>query len=143
MTANAFMSASLRPPLVLVAVRYEARFHASIERAEGYGVSILPAHLEREARRFAGLPVGARDDEPGFVERGGAPVLEGALAWVATRSAAAYAIGDHTLFVGRVVELGAADGEEAPLAFFRSTFTRVEPTTEAPVPIDPWGDSWG
>jgi flavin reductase (DIM6/NTAB) family NADH-FMN oxidoreductase RutF len=143
MTANAFMSASLRPPLVLVAVRYGARFHAAIERAAGYGVSILPAHLEREARRFAGLLVGARDGEPEFVEQGGVPILEGALAWVATRSAAAYAIGDHTLFVGEVVDLGTSDGQEAPLAFFRSTFTRVEPTAEAPVPIDPWGDSWG
>jgi len=148
MTANAFMSASLRPPLVVVGVRREARLHAAIERSAGYGVSILPARLEREARRFAGLPAGARDEEPGFSERGGAPILEGALAWLAARLTAAHPAGDHTLFVGEVLELGAADGDAAPLAFFRSAFTRLEPATAEPVAIDPWGlpgasDYWG
>ena len=148
MTANAFMSASLDPPLVVVAIRREARLHAAVERSEGYGVSILPAFMEREARRFAGLPVDAVAREPSLVERSGVPVLEGAIAWLATRLTAAHAAGDHTLFVAEVVALGAGDGDEAPLAFFRSAFTRVEPATEEPVAVDPWGfpgssDFWG
>jgi len=56
---------------------------------------------------------------------------------------AAHAVGDHTLFVGEVLELGAEDGDAMPLAFFRSAFTRVEPATEEPLPIDPWGAFWG
>jgi len=148
MTANAFMSASLSPPLVVVGVRREARLHSAFARSDGYGVSILPARLEREARRFAGLPVGPHGQEPGFVERGGVPILEGALAWLATRLVAAHPAGDHTLFVAEVVELGVDDGDAVPLVFFRSAFTRVEPTTEEPVAIDPWGfpgasDLWG
>ena len=57
MTANAVMSVSLRPPLIVVSVRRNAHLHGALRRAGAYGVTVLGAHQEVQARRFAGLPV--------------------------------------------------------------------------------------
>ncbi len=45
MTANAFMSVSLEPPLVVVSVGHQARMHALMRAAGGYGVSLSLIHL--------------------------------------------------------------------------------------------------
>ena len=54
MTANALMSVSLEPPLIVVSVRRRARLHAALQAAGGYGVTVLGEGQEVQARRFAG-----------------------------------------------------------------------------------------
>jgi flavin reductase len=88
MTANAFMSGSLEPPLILVSIRAKARLHATLTRAGAYGVSILPVTLERDARRLAGLPVAEDEPAPEFTWLDGVPVLAGALSWFVARGVA-------------------------------------------------------
>src|SRR5690242_11283108 len=61
MTANAFMSVSLSPPLVLVSVDRRARMHALLHVGKTYGVSVLGAHQDRLSDLFAGRS----DDKPG------------------------------------------------------------------------------
>src|SRR5215469_8195850 len=53
MTANAFTSVSLDPPLVLVCVQRTANMHKAIHESSSFAVSVLAAHQEREARIFA------------------------------------------------------------------------------------------
>jgi flavin reductase (DIM6/NTAB) family NADH-FMN oxidoreductase RutF len=148
MTANAFMSGSLEPPLVLVSVRQAAKLHPLLEREGYYGVSILADGMERDALRFAGLPLSDHEPAPRFRWLGNVPVLHDAMATLTARVEAAHAIGDHTLFVGAVgtVELADHDGA-SPLAYLKSTFVRVSGSEGAePLPIDPWSgavDAWG
>jgi flavin reductase (DIM6/NTAB) family NADH-FMN oxidoreductase RutF len=146
-TANAFMSGSLHPPLIVVALRRQARAHGAVARAGAYGVSVLPESLEHEARRFAGLPVGDHEPGPRFAVRASAPVLAGALAWFAARVAGRHEVGDHTLFVGEVIDFGSHDPDAPALAYHRSAFARVVAADERPpLPIDAWGgalDLWG
>jgi flavin reductase (DIM6/NTAB) family NADH-FMN oxidoreductase RutF len=146
MTANAFMSASLIPPLIVVSIQARARLHGALRAATGYGVSVLSESLELEARRFAGMPMPDKYPDPLFAWRAGVPVLEHALTWFATTIVDTHAIGDHTLFVGEVVEFGAPNAEQPPLAFHASKFARVVPASNRVVPIGPWGsgeDVWG
>ena len=147
MTANAFMSGSLEPPLILVSIQAKARLHATLMSTGAYGVSILPATLERDARRFAGLPVAAHEADPEFTWHEGIPVLAGALSWFATRVVERHEIGDHTLFVGAVLDFGTSGSVTAPLAYHRSGFAQLIPGSGAAVPIDPWDggilDLWG
>ena len=147
MTANAFMSASLHPPLIVVAVRRDAHLHATLAGAGAYGVSVLPESLEREARRFAGLPVSDHEPAPQLALRASAPILTDALAWFAARVAARHEVGDHTLFVGEVVDFGSDDSAAPALAYHRSAFARVVSADEhEPLPVDAWGgalDLWG
>jgi flavin reductase (DIM6/NTAB) family NADH-FMN oxidoreductase RutF len=148
MTANAFMSVSLEPPLVVVAVRVGAHMHDGIRRARAYGVSVLSEGMERDARRFAGQPVAVHEPLPAFAVHDRVPVLAGALAWLVARVAGTHAAGDHTLYVGEITDLSVAgQGDAAPLAFYRSRFARVStPSLAGSAPMAPWDhglDSWG
>ena len=139
MTANAVMSVSLRPPLIVVSVRRNAHLHGALRRAGAYGVTVLGAHQEVQARRFAGLPVAGDAPAPSFTQRGGVPLLGDGLAWIAARVTAAHPAGDHTLFVGQVTGLGPDNEHAAPLAFHRSVFARLAaPEPHGPSPIQTW-----
>jgi flavin reductase (DIM6/NTAB) family NADH-FMN oxidoreductase RutF len=145
MTANALMSVSLTPPLVVVSVRRGARLHEALRRAGAYGITVLGEGQEAEARRFAGLRVPAGSPDPEFTERTGVPVLGNGLAWIVARVTAAYPAGDHTLFVGAAAALAPERADDPPLAFHRSAFARVAPRP-VPVPLQAWGaglDTWG
>jgi flavin reductase (DIM6/NTAB) family NADH-FMN oxidoreductase RutF len=147
MTANAFMSVSLDPPLVLVAVRHDAHMHDGIRRAKAYGVSILSEGMEREARRFAGQPVAVHEPPPAFAIHDGVPVLAGASAWLVARVSGAHAAGDHTLYVGEITDLSSEHAQDSPLVFYRSGFARVSSLGSAgSLPMAPWDHglgSWG
>ncbi len=148
MTANAFMSVSLDPALVVVGVGHKAHLHDLIRESRHYGVSLLSTRLEPEARRFAGMPVPLDLPAPDFVDRGGVPVLEDALGWLTAVVIDEHPAGDHTLFIGEICDLGVGRPGDRPLGYFRSSFADI--TTIAgrgPMPIEPWGDSiagiWG
>jgi flavin reductase (DIM6/NTAB) family NADH-FMN oxidoreductase RutF len=147
MTANALMSVSLEPPLIVVSVRRRARLHAALQAAGGYGVTVLGEGQEVQARRFAGMVVAGHEKPPAFTERCGIPVLDGGLAWIVTRVSAAHPAGDHTLFVGEIVDLGSDRPGDPPLAFHRSAFARLIPATpRSAVPLQAWDtglDAWG
>ena len=75
MTANAFMSGSLEPPLCVISVARRARIHPLLVEAGHFGVSILAKDQERLSTHFAGGPVA--DIAPEFVRAGRTPVLGG------------------------------------------------------------------
>jgi flavin reductase (DIM6/NTAB) family NADH-FMN oxidoreductase RutF len=58
-----------------------------------------------------------------FVERAGAPVLEGALAQVVARVVEAHPAGDHTLFLGEVEHLAYREGR--PLLYYAGRYARL------------------
>jgi flavin reductase (DIM6/NTAB) family NADH-FMN oxidoreductase RutF len=105
MTANAFMSGSLDPPLCVVSVGKRARIHPCLLEAGFFGVSILAKDQERLSTHFSGGPVA--DLAPQFVRVGRTPLLIGATATIATNIVASHDCGDHTLFVGRIDHLAA------------------------------------
>jgi flavin reductase len=147
MTANAVMSVSLAPPLIVVSVRRAARLHEALRRAGAFGVTILAESQEREARRFAGLRLAGHEPAAEFTERDGVPVLRHGLAWTVASVVAAHPAGDHTLFVAEVVALAADRQDEPPLAFHRSAFAQlITAGDRAPVPLHAWEtglDMWG
>ena len=128
MTANAFMSGSLDPPLVVVSVGLTARMHGKLARARRFGVSILDHTHEPASRHFAGQAVAGF--APAFAGLGGVPVLAGAAVAIAARITHRYRCGDHTLFVGRVEELE-IDGPSAPLVFYEGRYAGLQPVREA------------
>jgi flavin reductase (DIM6/NTAB) family NADH-FMN oxidoreductase RutF len=107
MTANAFMSGSLEPPLCLVSVGKRARLHPLLIEAGHFGVSILAKDQEKLSTHFAGGPVA--DIPPQFVYIGRTPVLANVSAIIATELSHQHDCGDHTIFVGRIVHMDAFD----------------------------------
>jgi flavin reductase (DIM6/NTAB) family NADH-FMN oxidoreductase RutF len=122
MTANAFMSVSLSPPLVLVSVDRRARMCALLHEGMRYGVNVLEAGQAALSDRFAGRRA---DDapEPSFVVVRDTPLVDGALAHIVARVVRSYWGGDHSLFVGHVEY--ARYGEGTPLLFHGGRYERL------------------
>ena len=130
MTANAFASVSLDPLLVLVCVVKDALMHKVLDETGRFAVSVLTADQEDLARYFSdsGRPTGMAQFLPVAWHPGpvsGAPLLDGALAYLECDVEAAYDGGDHTVFLGRVrwVERAGADGD--PLLYFGGQYRRL------------------
>jgi len=126
MTATAFCSVSLDPPLVLVCVSRQSRFHAAVTQADGWSVSLLSAGQERVARHFANS---GRELQTQFANvphtRGaitGAPLIDGALGWLECTTYAVHDGGDHTILVGRVEESSRDPAPKEPLTYYRGTY---------------------
>jgi len=119
MTANAFTSVSLDPPLVLVSIAETAKMRDRIARSGRYGVSVLCRSQEAQALQFAGVRLKKPEDTT-FVWRSGVPLIDGALVHLACSVFASHPSGDHILQVGLVNELWHTHGE--PLVFFTGAF---------------------
>jgi flavin reductase (DIM6/NTAB) family NADH-FMN oxidoreductase RutF len=122
MTANAFMSVSLRPPLVLISIDRRARMGALLHEGTRFGVSVLEARQTGLSDRFAGR-VGDELPEATFEVVHETPLVEGALAHLVARVVRSYWGGDHSLFLGQVEF--ARYGEGRPLLFHGGRYERL------------------
>lgn len=118
MTASAFMSVSLDPPLVLVSVDKRAHLHSMLSEGSRYGVSVLRTDQQDYSQHFAGF--GAPDLTPEFVWQDSVPLLKEALAHLVTTVVDVHEAGDHTLFIAHIDYLDWADGD--PLLYFRGQY---------------------
>jgi flavin reductase len=129
MTATAFSSVSLDPPLCLVCVGKSSRFHAAIIAARAWAVSILAADQEHLARHFArkGRDLLTQFDEVPHrtAPSSGAPVLLGATTWLECFTVAEHDAGDHTVVVGELTWAADARAESAPLTYYRGNYHRL------------------
>jgi flavin reductase (DIM6/NTAB) family NADH-FMN oxidoreductase RutF len=117
-TVNSFTSVSMDPPLVLVSVARRARAHdALVDRS--FCVNVLGGNQEGLARQFAG----SGDADVAWAEHERVPRLAGVLAHLECRPWRTYDGGDHTLFIGEVIDYDYRDGDA--LAFHGSQFTRI------------------
>jgi flavin reductase (DIM6/NTAB) family NADH-FMN oxidoreductase RutF len=114
MTANAFMSVSLRPPLVVISVDRRAKMHALLHEGRRYGISVLADEQRALSDRFAGR-TGEGTEEVEFDLVHETPLVRGALAHLVARVMRSYWGGDHSLFLGQVEY--ARYGEGQPLLF--------------------------
>lgn len=133
LTATAFASVSLEPPLVLVCVAKTSRFHGAVLGGTGmWAVSLLAGDQEAVARHFARRGRDLLTQFDGIATthapHSGAPLLTGALAWLDCAITAEHDAGDHTILVGKVLATGdgptvALDGQDRPpLTYYRSTY---------------------
>lgn len=131
-TVNAFASVSLDPPLVLVCIDRRSHLHDMVTRSGFFAANILGAHQQEVSRRFAGQ-MGDRNERfrltPYHEGVTGAPILEGTIAHVECRVSAVYPGGDHSIFLGEVIALGAVPGE--PLIYYRARYGALDLDADA------------
>jgi len=123
MTANAFMSVSLEPPLVLISVDRRTKMCGLLHEGRTYGVSVLCETQSELSDRFAGRP-GATDVEPRFEIIHDTPLVEGALAHFVANVTRSYWGGDHSLFLGRV-EYARYSPDRTPLLFHGGRYEKL------------------
>ncbi|MGX9872429.1 flavin reductase family protein [Streptomyces cellulosae] len=130
MTATAFLSVSLDPPLVLVSLRTGSRMDELLEEQPLWAVSVLSESQRHIAGRFS--MKGRVSDRLLFADipyrRGeytGAPLVGGALATLECRTEQRVAAGDHTLVVGRVTTAAVPSAEGGPLVYFKGRYRQL------------------
>nr|WP_234317960.1 flavin reductase family protein [Streptomyces rimosus] len=130
MTATAFLSVSLAPPLVMVSVRNDSRMDDLLERQPLWAVSVLSEGQRHIAGRFAmknrisdRLLFQDIPTEQG--EATGAPLIGGALARLECRTEQRVPAGDHTLVIGRVLTAHTAGEDRGPLMYFRGKYRHL------------------
>ena len=117
MTANAFTSLSLDPPLVLFCVAKKAHLGQVIHLASGFSVNILTHEQQPLSTYFAG---GWKAPEPppfSFEAWHGGPKLAGISAAIGCAVETIHEGGDHFIVVGRVLALYQREPPMAPLVF--------------------------
>jgi flavin reductase (DIM6/NTAB) family NADH-FMN oxidoreductase RutF len=123
MTANAFMSGSLEPPLCVVSVAKRARMHAFMTTSEHFAVNILAEGQEQVADYFARKSKSETGTD--FATIDGVPVLAEASARILAEMVASHDCGDHTLFIGHIRSMSTDD--RPPLVFHAARFGAFEP----------------
>lgn len=121
MTANAFMSGSLDPPLCVVSVARRARMHGHLSKADRFAVNILATGQADIANHFAGrLAPGL---EVSFGVTDGVPTLDAVAARITADVEASHDCGDHSLFIGHIRTMTAFSRE--PLIYHTGHYTEL------------------
>ena len=124
MTANAITSLSLDPVLLLICVDKTTHAHRVISASGAFAVNVLGEHQEDVSRLFAkkGEPEPGTLRGQGFrLGRTGTPILADCLAFMECTVRETFDGGDHTIFVGDVVDEGVVE-EMKPLLFYRGGY---------------------
>jgi flavin reductase (DIM6/NTAB) family NADH-FMN oxidoreductase RutF len=123
LTATAFTSLSLVPPLVLVCIGKASETYPCFEPAGIFAVNFLAASQQDVSQRFASS--GGDKFTTLAWRRGvlGLPVLEGTIGHLECRIVNVHDGGDHTIYVGEVE--AAASGSGDPLVYFRGAYRTI------------------
>jgi flavin reductase (DIM6/NTAB) family NADH-FMN oxidoreductase RutF len=123
LTANAFTSLSLDPPLVLICIDRKAETFSHFYASRYFVVNILTDAQQDLSTRFAksgGFKFEGVAYETNAV---GVPVLDGTLAHVECALVETHEAGDHVIHVGRVEQFGVRSGN--PLLFFQGRYRQL------------------
>jgi flavin reductase (DIM6/NTAB) family NADH-FMN oxidoreductase RutF len=123
LTANAFTSVSLIPPLLLVCIDKKAESYPCFDESRIFTVNVLSADQEAISRKFA---VTGGDKFTGVSYRigaNGAPILDGVLAYLECRVTEKIDGGDHTIYIGEIEQAETKEGK--PLLFFRGGYREL------------------
>jgi flavin reductase (DIM6/NTAB) family NADH-FMN oxidoreductase RutF len=123
LTANAFSSLSLDPPLILICVDKTVDCYVCFEESKVFVVNFLSEEQEPLSRRFATKGIEKFEGVAYQTGECGVPFLEGALGHIECKLINAYDGGDHTIYVGEV-QSAKASGER-PLLFFKGKYYRL------------------
>lgn len=122
MTANAFMSISLDPPLIAISLDNRSKMLARLKASRQYAVNILGENMEHIALHFAGRHNSELDNI--LVSKNDLPVVANAPVQLIADVINEVAAGDHTLFIGQVRAIHSTENV-APLLFHSGRFNRL------------------
>jgi flavin reductase (DIM6/NTAB) family NADH-FMN oxidoreductase RutF len=120
--AQSFSSLSLDPPLVLLCPARTSTSWPKVRESGKFCVNILAEDQKAVCDVFAKTGIdkfAALKWRPGIT---GSPVIDGVLAYIDCDLYAEHDGGDHTIVVGKVVDIAILDRTRGPLMFFRGGY---------------------
>ena len=120
-TCQSFSSLSLEPPLIAFAPSRTSTTWPRLREVGRFCVNVLAEDQSHLSQQFARSGTDKYAGVPWAHSPHGSPVLDGVVAWIDSEVWAEYEGGDHTIVVGRVLDLG-ADESRSPLVFHRGGY---------------------
>jgi flavin reductase (DIM6/NTAB) family NADH-FMN oxidoreductase RutF len=120
MTANWVGQVSFEPKLVAVSIEKDALTHALIAEGRAFTVNVIDREDRAIVRKFT-KPVDVSEYETHAAPVTGAPVLDGAVAYVDCRLHQEVDLVTSTLFIGEVVDAGFQKAEETEVLRMEDT----------------------
>ena len=122
MTANSIASISLNPPLIMASVAYDSESNKLIKRTGKFAISILSDKQESIAIYYSASTDPNLNSPPvDFTytqNRFG--IVPDCLSFMECRTDKYYEVGDHTIFIASIEELGMNRGN--PLTYYDGTY---------------------
>ena len=129
LTATAFSSVSLRPPLVLVCVDKSANSHPAFALKSHFVVNMLAEEQTQLSSLFASSSAQNRFANVAYkLNSNKIPVLDGCIASLECQVENIYEGGDHTIFVASVLDVSTGKGN--PLLYYSGRYGRFEKQNE-------------
>lgn len=119
LTANAFSSLSLDPPLVLVCVDQLSQALAYLTAEKTFTLHFLAADQEQTALAFAQRGPDKANGIDWHLNTRGVPALDDYLVALDCDLENAVPGGDHTIIIGRVLDIKMSDAERQPLTYYK------------------------
>jgi len=120
MTAAWLSQVSMNPVLLMVSIAPARYTHGLIKDSGYFAINVLSDGQEGLAQSF-GFRSGRKHDKfqnvPYFDAPNGSPVLKDAMAFFECKLVDAFTAGDHSLFIGNVVEAKLLKSDQEPLIF--------------------------
>ncbi len=135
MTANAVVSVSLNPPLVLICLDRRARMANYVERSGRFGINLLREEQAPISRYFARSWRLPQPPEHHFEEWAGVPYLPGSLGALSCRVTEQIDGGDHLVILARVVGLRLDEPTGNPLLFYRGKYAALTERVAGPAEL--------
>jgi len=130
-TANSFVSLSLTPPLVSVALHVRARHLKAFLESACFTINVLRADQRDLSNLFARPSECSWDGVRYNVTDCGRIVLDDAAAAFLCRLVDNHSAGDHQLLIGEI-EAFSYDADAPPIAFCRGRYGAFRPAAEGP-----------
>ncbi len=129
MTASAFASVSLAPPLVLVCLDKMSRTLTLLRDTGVFSVNVLGAGQEEVSAAFAQRGLKPFASIPHRRGDNGTPVLDDAIAVLECTTYRVFEAGDHEVVLGEVSAAQALRGE--PLVYYEGTYRSLSSDSES------------
>lgn len=123
LTANAFTSLSLEPPLVLICVDKKVDCYAYFEESKVFVINFLSEDQEHLSKRFATKGIEKFEGVTHRFGKSGPPLLDGAMAHIECKLISGHDGGDHTIYIGEVID--AITSSDRPLLFFKGKYYQL------------------
>ena len=107
MIASWVSQVSYAPPQIMVAVHTHRYSHQLIEKGSGFALHVLATSQKKFLSRFKGKDVEAKFSNLNWTAgKTGSPILSDCLAYLECGLKTHYRPGNHTLFIGEVIDAG-------------------------------------
>jgi len=119
LTASAFSSLSIDPPLILVCVGEKSASRAAFNASPYFAVHILAESQEDTAMAFARSGDDKANGIPWTPSERGTPMLDDYLVALECERTEEFHGGDHTILIGHIVDIRMSDCARAPMTYYR------------------------